>query len=80
MPVRGKRKASADCTAAETADAASRHANCAGVAVGRVFILDDVHQRVPRRTIADTQVEHEKARLAGAIDAAKRRLEICRIR
>ncbi len=42
-----------------------------GIAIGRVFIFDDFRQRVPRRVVADNQVEHEKARLGGAIEAAE---------
>lgn len=41
-----------------------------GLAIGRVFILDDVHIRVPRRSIAPGMVEPEQERLKGAIAAS----------
>jgi len=41
-----------------------------GLAIGRVFILDDVHIRVPRRPIAPGMVDAEQARLKGAIAAS----------
>ncbi len=39
-----------------------------GVVVGRVFVLDDVHMRIPRRTIAPGAVEAEVERLQRALD------------
>lgn len=45
-----------------------------GVAIGRVFILDDARIRIPRRTIPPTAVEREKDRLQHAIVAAQAEL------
>ncbi|MBC7772810.1 MAG: phosphoenolpyruvate--protein phosphotransferase, partial [Pyrinomonadaceae bacterium] len=41
-----------------------------GVMIGRVFVLDDVRRKVPRRTVAATQVVNEHARLDRALDAS----------
>lgn len=45
-----------------------------GIAIGRVFVLDDVRQRVPRRTVPAAQVAREKARLVEALHAARAEL------
>lgn len=50
-----------------------------GIAIGRVFLLDDVRVRVPRRSIQDTQVASEQARLAEAVEASKMELEFSRL-
>ncbi len=42
-----------------------------GVAIGRVFILDDARLRIPRRSIAEAGVEREKDRLLHAVHAAQ---------
>lgn len=41
-----------------------------GVMIGRVFVLDDVRRKVPRRTVAAGQVAAEHARLDRALDAS----------
>lgn len=46
-----------------------------GIAIGRVFLLDDVKIRVPRRGIQPTQVAHEQQRLNAALEASRRELE-----
>ncbi len=50
-----------------------------GIAIGRVFLLDDVKVRVPRRTIPDTQIASEQARLAAAIEGARGDVELSRV-
>jgi phosphotransferase system enzyme I (PtsI) len=42
-----------------------------GIAIGRVFILDDVRTRIPRRAVPANAVEREKQRLTAALDAAR---------
>ena len=46
-----------------------------GVAIGCAFILDDLTQRIPRRTISDRTVEYEKARIGEAIEASTAELQ-----
>ncbi|MFM9958731.1 MAG: phosphoenolpyruvate--protein phosphotransferase [Phycisphaerales bacterium] len=46
-----------------------------GIAIGRVFLLDDVRVRVPKRSIPESQVPAEQVRLNGALDAARMDLE-----
>jgi phosphotransferase system enzyme I (PtsI) len=41
-----------------------------GIVVGRVFVLDDQHRRIPRRTVAGTQIEAQVQRLHEAIGRA----------
>lgn len=50
-----------------------------GIAIGRVFLLDDVRVRVPRRSIQDAQVASEQARLAEAVEASKMELDFSRL-
>lgn len=50
-----------------------------GIAIGRVFLLDDVRVRVPKRAIPAGQVASEQARLAAAIESARNDLEQSRI-
>jgi phosphotransferase system enzyme I (PtsI) len=50
----------------------------AGIAIGRVFRLDDAHMWVPRRTVAPDRVDHEKERLATAIAASLADLDTLR--
>ena len=50
-----------------------------GIAIGKVFLLDDVKIRVPRRSITAAQVETEQARLTKAIEAAQQDLERSRL-
>lgn len=45
-----------------------------GLAIGQVFVLDDVRTRIPRRTVSPQAVDREKRRLAGAIEGAQREL------
>lgn len=41
-----------------------------GVAIGRVFVLDDVRIRIPRRTIAPNAIAAEQSRLCDAIGSS----------
>jgi phosphotransferase system enzyme I (PtsI) len=50
-----------------------------GIAIGRVFLLDDVRVRVPKRAIPESQIASEKARLEAALDAARVDLERSRV-
>ena len=50
-----------------------------GIAIGKVFLLDDVKIRVPRRSITAAQVETEQSRLTKAIEAAQQDLERSRL-
>jgi len=45
-----------------------------GLAIGQVFVLDDVRTRIPRRTVASGATGNEKKRLAGAIEGAQKEL------
>ena len=45
-----------------------------GVAIARVFILDDVRARIPRRVIAQAAVKREQARVREAIDESMEEL------
>lgn len=42
-----------------------------GIAIGHVFVLDDVRTRVPRRAIPANAVEREKQRLTAALGVAR---------
>ncbi|HBS28118.1 MAG TPA: phosphoenolpyruvate--protein phosphotransferase [Phycisphaerales bacterium] len=42
-----------------------------GLAIGQVFVLDDVRTRIPRRSIPLNAIEHEKHRFADALSGAK---------
>lgn len=46
-----------------------------GIVVGRAFVLDDEHRRIPRRPIAPESVERQIQRLHDAIDASVADLE-----
>lgn len=50
-----------------------------GIAIGRVFLLDDVRIRVPKRNIPESQIASEKARLDAALDAARIDLETAKV-
>jgi len=45
-----------------------------GVAIGRVFLLDDVKVRVPRRTVAESAVASEQQRLKTALEKSRAEL------
>lgn len=42
----------------------------AGIVIGRVFVLDDEKQRIPKRTVAPGQETQEEVRLSAAIQAS----------
>ena len=46
-----------------------------GIIVGRVFVLDDEHRRIPRRSIAPESVQRQIQRLHDAVDASVADLE-----
>ncbi|MCA9312561.1 MAG: hypothetical protein KDA21_15205, partial [Phycisphaerales bacterium] len=48
-----------------------------GIAIGRAFVLDDVRQHIPRRTVSDTQ--SEVGRLESALDASRADLDRMRL-
>ncbi len=45
-----------------------------GIAVGHVFVLDDVRTRIPRRTVPAEAVAREQERFTEALDAAREEL------
>jgi phosphotransferase system enzyme I (PtsI) len=49
-----------------------------GVVIGRVFVLDDVRQRIPRRTIEPQAVKQELQRLEAAMDRSMAELAVLR--
>lgn len=49
-----------------------------GVVIGRVFVLDDVRQRIARRTVAPQAVRAESQRLERAMDASMHELAVLR--
>ncbi len=49
-----------------------------GVTIGRVFVLDDVRTRIPRRVVGEHSTERETGRLRDALEASQLELtEIC---
>jgi phosphoenolpyruvate-protein phosphotransferase (PTS system enzyme I) len=46
-----------------------------GIIIGRIFVLDDERQRIPRRTVGSDAVLAEQKRLDGALEASRRELD-----
>jgi phosphotransferase system enzyme I (PtsI) len=51
-----------------------------GVEIGRVFVLDDEHRRIPRRQIPEKAVPAEQARLEAGLSAAIAELSVVQTR
>lgn len=51
-----------------------------GIVIGRVFVLDDEHRRIPRRTVRLEQIPHEHDRLWKALGASIAELNALRER